>query len=188
MYRAIIFDYFDVIRTDVYKAWLIAHGYSREGFFADIVEQMDRGEISLEEFLARLGDRSDQSADEIFAEMKASAKVDHDIVAMIEQLHDSYKLGLLSNAPSNFIRSLLREDDIERHFDEIIISSEVGMTKPNPEIFQLILGRLQVPASEALFIDDNENHIRASEAIGIKGVVYTNATALKAELIRLGIR
>ena len=54
MFKAIIFDFFDVIRTDAYKAWLSNNGYAREGQFAELSDQMDSGAITAEDFLESL--------------------------------------------------------------------------------------------------------------------------------------
>ncbi len=93
-----------------------------------------------------------------------------------------YRIGLLSNAPSTFIRALFAEHDLERLFHEIIISSEVGMVKPNTDIFKLTLQKLDVSPSEAVFIDDNKKHVQAAEKSGIKGLQFTSANNLRKQL------
>jgi putative hydrolase of the HAD superfamily len=188
MYKAVIFDFFDVIRTDAYRAWLDLHGYKREGRFQEVVEQMDHGHIKLEEFLQKLSIITGQSAQEIFAEMEDGAVVDHEVLEVAERLRRHYKVGLLSNAPSDFIRSLLKEHDLEKYFDEIVISSEVGMIKPSVEIFQLMLARLKVEPNQAIFIDDNQKNINGAEIAGIQGVLYTNAPNLNKDLEKLNIK
>lgn len=187
MYEAVIFDFFDVIRTDAYKAWLGMHGYKREGVFLDTVDRMDRGEIKLHEFLAKLSEVTGQPADEIFEEMETGAVLDHEVVALIEKLRTKYKLGLLSNAPSEFIRALINENDLEKHFHEIVISSEVGFIKPSSEIFNLMLEKLRIRPETAIFIDDNEINVRGSEKAGLKGILYTDLPSLKKDLEALGI-
>ena len=188
MYKAIIFDFFDVIRTDAYKAWLDLHGLKREGVFKDVVEEMDHGHIKLEQFLQRLSDITGQTPEEIFKEMEDGALLDHEVLRIAEMLRINYKVALLSNAPSDFLRSLLREHDLEKYFDEIVISSEVGLIKPNAEIFQLILTRLDVAPHEAIFIDDNENNTKGAEAVGIKSVLFTDSANLMNSLKELHIQ
>lgn len=187
MYKAVIFDFFDVIRTDVYKAWLNKHGYKREGFFHEVADRLDHGTINVQQFLQELSDRTGQSTEEIFEEMEENAVVDQAVVELAMQLKKNYKIGLLSNAPSDFIRALMRDHDLEKHFDEIVISSEVGMAKPAPAIFELTLERMNVKPSEAIFIDDNKTNTDAAETIGIKGVVYTDVINLKSDLKELDI-
>lgn len=188
MIKAVIFDFFDVIRTDAYKSWLNLHGYKREGKFLEVNEKMDRGDILADEFLRTLGELSGQAPEEIFAEMEEGATVDQDVLALIESLRAHYKIGLLSNSPSAFLRGLLAEHDLEKYFDIIVISSEVGLIKPHPEMFQYILGIMEVQPDEAIFIDDNQSYVDGARAVGIKGVLYTNADSLRRDLAALGAR
>lgn len=187
MYKAIIFDFFDVIRTDAYKSWLKLHDYKLEGAFLETVQRQDRGEIGVDEFLAILSKLTGQVAEEIFKEMEAGASINYDVLSVIERLRGRYKVGLLSNAPSEFLRKILQDNDLERYFDEITISSEVGLIKPEAEVFEHILAKMDVPASEAIFIDDNPKHVTGSQAVGITGILFTDVSQLLADLSRLGI-
>jgi putative hydrolase of the HAD superfamily len=188
MYKAIIFDFFDVIRTDSFKHWLNKHGYKLEGDFKRVNQSMDRGEIDVEEFIAELGKIVGRSAEDILAEMEADTNIDYVVLAIAEQLHDNYRIGLLSNAASSFLRDVLKEHGLTKYFDEIVFSSEVGMIKPNPEMFHHILEKMHVTPAETIFIDDNPNNIAGAEAIGITGIVFTTAAALKTSLDELGIK
>jgi putative hydrolase of the HAD superfamily len=66
------------------------------------------------------------------------------------------KLGLVTNA--HFIPALMREDlarlGLAQHMDAIVISSELGLRKPHPAIFQRVLAELQVSPEEAIFVGD----------------------------------
>jgi HAD superfamily hydrolase (TIGR01509 family) len=185
MIKAIIFDFFDVIRTDAYKSWLTANSIPHEGAYFDASYQQDMGVITVEEFLKRLSDL--QGRDVTRQELEMSAKVDYAVLEIIKILRKNYKLALLSNAPSVVIREILAEHDLEQYFDNIIVSSEVGMVKPHPDIFTYILGQLSVNASEALFVDDNEKHTKAAEALGIRSIHFRSAEQLKDELKGQGI-
>lgn len=180
MVKAVIFDFFDVFRTDSYKAWLRANKIPHEGDYFDANRQMDLGNITTEQFLARLSDLQGRYVTS--EEIDATARVNEEVVAIAKGLKPKYRTALLSNAPSSFIRNLLAVHDLEQHFHEIVISSEVGMVKPNPEIF-----KLGVSASEAIFIDDNPGHVAAAEKVGIKGVQFISANQLKKDLHSIGL-
>lgn len=186
MYKAIIFDFFDVIRTDAYKTWLKLHDYKLEGEFLEAVQKQDRGEINVNEFLAILSNLTGQAAEEIFEEMEAGATIDYDVLSLIEKLQKHYKIGLLSNAPKGLLRGLLKEHDLEKYFHEIVISSEVGLIKPNAEIFDHMLAQMGIRPHEALFIDDNQKNIDGAKGVGITGILYTDISKLKADLTVLG--
>ena len=83
---------------------------------------------------------------------------------------------MLSDAPSEFLRPLLRENVLENLFDAIVISSEVKITKREEEIYKLILNKLEVDPPQAIFVDDNVNNIKIAESLGIKGYLYNAGT------------
>lgn len=187
MPTTIIFDFFDVIRTDALKAWLSQREPEIKNQIATAWQNMDSGKITLDGFMKALSDITGQSPAELFEEMERGAALDHDVLELIRQLKPRYKIGLLSNAPSGFLRDLLREHDLEQYFDTIVISSEVGLIKPQPEIFTHMLELMNVTPQDALFIDDNPHNIAGGEAVGIKGITYTSIAQLKTELAKRGV-
>ncbi len=69
-------------------------------------------------------------------------------------------------------------------FDELIISGEVGLRKPDAAIFRLACDRLGVHASDAIFVDDFDVNVQAARALGMAGVLHAgdvDATALLLE-------
>ncbi|MBI2588781.1 HAD family phosphatase [Candidatus Saccharibacteria bacterium] len=188
MYKAIIFDFFDVIHTDHQKAWLAKYGYKREGGFAEASDQLDSGQIDQEIYFQRYAQHSGSTPEKIKQEFKDLSKIDNDIVKLIKKLKSHYKLGLLSNTTTDELRPILDQYDLAPLFNEIIISADVKMTKPEPEIFQLILKRLQVSPHEAIFVDDNPNNVEGANAVGIKGVLHKDFDSLVAQLNNLGVK
>lgn len=186
MIKAIIFDFFDVFRTDSYKAWLQANDIPHAGAYLEANRQMDLGNITTEQFLEQLSELQGRRV--TGEEVDANTRVNEEVVAIADSLKPNYQIALLSNAPSAFIRELLAVHDLERHFHEIVISSEVGMVKPSAEIFEHTLTKLQVSASEAIFIDDNPGHVAAAEKVGIAGIQFFSASQLKEDLLKAGVR
>jgi epoxide hydrolase-like predicted phosphatase len=185
--KAIIFDFFDVIYSDPYNAWLRKYGYTRVGKFLDASQKLDSGQINMNQFFIMIGSLSSQSADSIYKEYLSGTKVNYEVLKIINGLRNKYKIGLLSNASSSFIREILDKNDLERYFDEIVISSEVGYIKPNNEIFEIMLNKLGVKPSEAIFIDDNKYHVEAAEKLGINSIQFLNATQLNEDFKNIGV-
>jgi HAD superfamily hydrolase (TIGR01509 family) len=185
MIKVIIFDFFDVIRTDPYKAWLNLKGLSREGPYHAAAEKLDHGFINLEEFFEEI---SRLSGEKVTREkLEEGAKLNLEVIQIIEKLKSTYTIALLSNAPSDFLRELLQANHLERLFDHIFISSEIGHIKPHREIFEFALEKLAVKPEEAIFIDDNHHHIEGGEAVGIKSIHFNSAKQLEDELIKIGL-
>jgi len=93
MIKAIIFDFFDVIRTDAYNSWLKTNGIVREGEYFKAAQMQDMGQITLEQFLERLSQLTGRTV--TFEEVDASASVDNEVVRVVESHRGRYKLALL---------------------------------------------------------------------------------------------
>ncbi len=187
MIKAIIFDFFDVIRSDPYNAWLRNHGYERKGSFSEVVQKFDIGSIDMKGFFDTLSSLSGQPVDTIHKEFDTVAAIDSDVVSILSKLKANYKVGLLTNADSVFLRQILKENNLEQYFDEVVISSEVGYSKPSKEIFDIMLKRLNFDPGEALFIDDSLLHIDGAEAVGIQGIQFQGALKLSKDLMSAGV-
>lgn len=72
-------------------------------------------------------------------------------------------------------------------FEGILVSGNEGMRKPNPEIYELLLSRYKINASNAVFIDDSLANVKGSEAVGLTGIHYSNSRSLIEELEKLGV-
>jgi len=78
-----------------------------------------------------------------------------------------YRLGLISNWDES-ARAVLARNGLDEELDEIIISSEVGIEKPNPDIFRMALAKGNVTANESLYIGDNYyDDVIGSQKIGM---------------------
>ena len=86
---------------------------------------------------------------------------------LIAELKDKgYKLYVLSNMSREFI-NFLRQQEVYENFDGDVISCEVGVVKPMPEIYDLLLDRFALDPSETIFIDDRKENIEAAAQKGI---------------------
>ncbi len=187
MIKAIIFDFYGVIRSDEYHDWLDRHGFKRGGQLGHLSKDLDKGITSMDEFFESLSQLSKVPASEIKQEFVAHASLNMNLLALILQLKKKYKIALLSNASSSYLREVLEESGIGVLFDEIIISSEVGFIKPSIKIFEHTLNKLSVKPVEAIFIDDNENFCQAAEKLGIRSIYFKGLESLISNLKEIGI-
>jgi len=98
-----------------------------------------------------------------------------ELVAYIQSLRPRCKVGLLSNAWDDLRQTLEQRFGILHLFDEIIVSAEERLAKPNPLIFHVALQRLGVRPAEAIFIDDMLHNVEAARSVGMAAVHYQNA-------------
>ena len=72
-------------------------------------------------------------------------------------------------------------------FDGRVVSGTEKTRKPFPEFYQILFDRYQVNPAETVFIDDSLRNIKAGEALGLKGVHFTDPDSLKTDLLKLGV-
>ena len=93
-----------------------------------------------------------------------------------------YPLYGLSNWSAETFSIVRHEFDFLNLLDDIIISGDVKLIKPEPEIFEVCLRRIGEPASQCLFIDDSETNVAAAKKIGFDAVHFKSPEQLKREL------
>jgi len=114
--------------------------------------------------------------------MYKNEKIDLDLLSYIKQLRRRFKTALLTNSSYEYLEPIIANMKLERFFDEIVISSRVGMIKPDLAIFSYTLNRLGVDSHETIFIDDRLSNVTAARQMGIKSVLYTSFDQLRSEL------
>lgn len=107
--------------------------------------------------------------------------VDHQLLDFLRSLRGKYKTGLISNAWSD-LRDYIVREKMDDAFDHLIISSEVGVAKPEAKIFQIALKQAGVSPSEAVFVDDFYVNIEGCEKVGIKGIHFKDAPSALQQL------
>lgn len=92
------------------------------------------------------------------------------MITLVKELRTcGIRLALVSNSWGNSYPCELLE-----LFDVVVNSGEVGLRKPQREIFDLALGRLDLEADDdVVFVDDGAPNIAAAEAFGLKGILHT---------------
>ncbi|MCA9328832.1 HAD family phosphatase [Candidatus Saccharibacteria bacterium] len=185
MIKAILFDFFDVVRQDAFHAWMNNHGYTRDDPPGEVSRRMDLGEINGRQFHEELAQISGQTTEELRAEFAENEKFDQGVIDYIVGLRNEFKTALLSNAESDYLRNILKEKDLEKLFDVILISSETGYAKPDKEMFEMALEKLGVQPGEAVFVDDQMKNVTAAEKVGIHGIQFQTHEQLKGELEKI---
>lgn len=82
-----------------------------------------------------------------------------------------YHTFVLSNACNRFYGYFPRFYDLNS-FDGVVVSSDIKMIKPDPEVYQYLLQTYCLLPSECLFLDDMEENILAARTAGMEGIVF----------------
>ncbi len=207
--RAVIFDWGGVITSPIaetVQAWLAADRIDRDSYAAAMrpwvrqaygsgaddspIHALERGEIPDAEFEAILAgvlvgtDGGAVAADGLLKRMFAASIVQDAMLELIRELRaGGVRTALLSNSwgdPSSYPSDLLAE-----LFDDVVISGQVGMRKPEYRIFQFALDRLGLTAGECAFVDDMEGNIVAARTLGLAAVWHSDSASTKAKLTEI---
>jgi HAD superfamily hydrolase (TIGR01509 family) len=177
MYRAILFDFFGVFCPDISLVWLKKNVSDYERYldiFHEICGRSDRGELTKRDFFEALSGLTHIPAKEVAAGINNEAIINEPLIGIVKDLKAKYKLAVISNATSEWIDPIANEHNMSHLFDEIVLSASVGMTKPGKDIFEYTLNKLQIQASEAIFVDDRKVNTDAAESYGIKSLLFTD--------------
>ena len=139
------------------------------------VHRLERGELAVEDFehllsaaLAREG--SPVEARGLVGKMFADLAIYED--SMTSLVTRARAAGIRTALLSNSWGNEYDRRDWHEMFDTVVISGEVGMRKPEREIFELVLKRIGLAADECVFIDDMAHNIVAAEQAGLVGIVH----------------
>ena len=193
---ALIVDYGGVLTTDVFASF--REFCEREGIDPDTVRRLfredpealellrslERGEIADEDFERRFGAMlgvadTDALVDRLFAGMQPDE-------AMIDAVRRARAAGVRTGLVSNsWGTSRYDRDGLAELFDAILISGEVGLHKPEPEIYELAAEQVGVPAELCVFVDDLPENVDGARAVGMTAVRHRRAEDTVPELERL---
>jgi putative hydrolase of the HAD superfamily len=145
---------------------------------------LERGDLTVEEFEPRFAPHLGiTETNGLVERLFAGVGPDEPMIEAVRRAHDAgIRTGVISNSWGGTSYDVA---DWRALFDAIVISGEVGLHKPGPEIFELALSEIGLPASECVFIDDLKENIAGAEAVGITGILHRGAASTLPELERL---
>jgi HAD superfamily hydrolase (TIGR01509 family) len=182
--KAVIFDCFGVLTTDGWLKFLdtyLPDGDKRTKA-KELNHTVDKGLIAYGDFIdqiAELAGADRQIVNDTLTEHLAKNNLLFEYITTV--LKPRYKLGILSNiAMPDWFNEHFTEQELAL-FDDILLSSEVGLVKPEPEIFRLSAKRLGVKPPDCVLIDDREPNIAVAQGLGMKGIFYQDFPQMKTE-------
>ena len=108
--------------------------------------------------------------------------------SLLRGLASRYRLLLLSNTNAIHFEMIRQAYPMLRHFDDMVLSYQVGALKPGPEIFQVAIQRAGCRPEECFYTDDTAAHVEAARALGIDAEQFVDRGQLEGELTARGIR
>ena len=195
--RGLLVDFGGVLTTNVFdsfRAFGEAEGLDpqtvKRAFREDpealgLLRELERGHIAVEEFEPRFGERIGVSdTDGLVGRLFGGVGPDERMVEAVRRARaGGVRTGLISNSWGeglSYDTSMLEE-----LFDGIVISGDVGMHQPEPDIFLLGAERIGVPPAECAFVDDLRENCAGAEAVGMTAILHRGADSTLPRLEEL---
>jgi len=198
--RGLLVDFGGVLTTNVFDSFrdfCVAEGldpdavrclFREEPRARELVRALETGELSEDDFGERFGgllgiaDRAGL-VDRIFGGLRPDERM---LSAVRRARAAGIRTGLVSNSMG---AGRYDSDTFPELFDGVVISGDVGMHKPQPEIFLLGAERAGVEPEMCVFVDDLRENCEGAEAVGMTAVLHRGAERTVPELERLlGVR
>ncbi|GAA1527276.1 HAD family phosphatase [Kribbella lupini] len=149
------------------------------------IHALERGQIAVPDFERKLAallvtrDGTPLQAEGLIERMFAHFEHEPRMTALVRRAKGhGIKTALLSNSWGN----TYPRDTWEGMFDDLVISGEVGLRKPEPEIYLLAAERIGLPPAECVFVDDLELNVEAARALGMTAIHHLAYEDTKREL------
>jgi putative hydrolase of the HAD superfamily len=193
---ALLVDFGGVLTTNMWdgfdefcRAEGIEQGRVRELFkhepeaLADL-RLLETGQLEPAEFERRFGARLGVAQTEgLITRLFAAVRPEDRLIAAVRAARASgVRTALISNSWGT---SIYDPEALEGLFDVVVISGEVGLHKPQPEIYRLAADRLGVDAAACVFVDDLRENVRGAEAVGMTAILHRDPEATVATLEEL---
>ena len=195
--KAIIWDLGGVLlRTEDYTSrselakicgWSLV-GLEHLVFNSESSVKAQLGLITAEQHWKNVADalnKNENSIPEIQRLFWGGDRLDEILIEYIRETQKLYKTALLSNAFDDLRGLIFDVWKIQDMFDEIVISSEAGLMKPDRRIYTLMSERLNIKPEHALFIDDFQTNIEGALEANMKAVRFTSTPQITSTIDKL---
>ena len=190
----LLVDFGGVLTTDIWRSFDVfctneglEAGHVKQMFRADgealaLLRKLERGDVSDADFERDFGAMLSVEPEGLIARLFAGLEPDEEMIAAVEAAR---RAGIPTGLISNSWGTGIYERAPMEIFDATVISGEVGLHKPEPEIYRLGAERIGVLPEDCVFVDDLRENVAGAEAVGMTAVLHRGAGTTIPELERL---
>lgn len=146
---------------------------------SELIREIFLGMKSEEELWHLFADRLNlkpQTVQRIRRHVLSKYRINKPIIRIMKEIKSEYKTAILSNASEQTRKLIESKFHLHEIVDDIIISAEEGLIKPDPRIYQLAMDRLDASPETTMFLDDLEENVHAAKEFGMKAVQFLNTS------------
>jgi epoxide hydrolase-like predicted phosphatase len=197
-YAGLILDFGGVVTTDFYgalDAFSERAGLADRAFVRALRENpegraalaaVERGQLPQREFERTMGRLLGVDDAGLLAEALADLKPRPEVLDLTRRARArGVRVAALSNSWGTGEYDPYAGWDLDGLFDAVVISDQVGLRKPDPEIFKLTAAKLALTPSDCLFVDDTEHNLPGAAGLGMGTLFFTGAATEVDEIERL---
>jgi epoxide hydrolase-like predicted phosphatase len=188
MIKAVIFDCFGVILTDALSV-IVNEVRERDPEGAEdihgLVHASNKGLIDSNESNQQIAQILGLDFKKYQQQIRDGELKDQRLLEYIRELKGMYKTAMLSNISESGIHKRFTDEELNTHFDAVVVSGEIGYAKPEPEAYEIVAQRLGVRLEECVFTDDKLEFCEAARGVGMQAIVYESLEQFKADLEKI---
>jgi putative hydrolase of the HAD superfamily len=184
--KGLIVDFGGVLTTNVFdsfKAFCRAEGlpedavkqqFRERGEGLSLLRRLEKGELTAEDFSERFAPLLGVSPDGLVERLFGGIGPDEPMIEAVRQARRAgIKTGLISNSWGDGIA--YEPELMKELFDVVVISGDVGLHKPEPEIYLLTAERAGVAPADCVFVDDLRENCAGAESVGMTAILHRGA-------------
>jgi epoxide hydrolase-like predicted phosphatase len=194
-YNGLLIDYGGVLTTDLFDSFrafceveglepeAIGQSFRRDPSCRELLIGLETGKLDEEEFEVRFAEILGVGSPKLIERLMGDSRPDEQMVAAVASARrQGIRTGLISNSwgTRRYDRAQLAE-----LFDGVVISGEVGIRKPAPEIYELGAKEIGLEPERCVFVDDLPFNLEPAAELGMATVHHTTTTDTIPELERL---
>jgi putative hydrolase of the HAD superfamily len=195
--RNVVFDFGGVLVTwrpqeiidTFYSEPALREALRTHAFQHDDWLDMDRGTLDEATVAVRCAARMARPESELralFDHVRSALKPIEPTVALLRELRErGFNLYGLSNMSATIFAYLAERHDFFKLFDGIVVSADVKLLKPEPQIYEHLRERFALDFAESVFIDDLPRNVESARATGLPAIQFTSTDQVRRDLAAL---
>lgn len=195
MIRNVIFDIGEVLVKTTVREAISVHGCDADvtdrimqaTYYSPLWKELDRGIWFYSDVIAQFCACAPDLTEQIKAVFRNTSGfiIKHsytDEWIKIQQKRKNLRVFCLSNMPHKVCCDCGKELNFLQYTDGFLFSCNVGLLKPDPAFYRLMMRYYRLQPEECIFVDDRKENVEAAEKLGINGIVFSNREQAEHEI------